>query len=59
MTATHRRALRLTAALLAALAFAALTVRPSPGQSASTGTVQMVQGGTGNGRVTSQPAGID
>ena len=44
---------------VAAVLLAALAAAPARGQAPATGTVQIVQGGTGQGRITSRPAGID
>ena len=48
--------------LAVAMALVAVAAFPSGrvhGQSAETGTIQIVQGGTGEGTITSSPAGID
>ena len=66
--ANVRRSPLLATALVAAIAACADSatgpstppaIRPSPLTVAQTGTIQIVQGGTGVGTVTSSPAGID
>lgn len=57
MKKIDRLSVRMTFVILVIFMLVALTA--SQGQSQATGTVQIVPGGTGNGRVTSQLPGID
>ena len=56
MSSPHVTGIRLVLAAVVGLGFTIVAATPS---FAATGTIQIIQGGTGSGTVTSSPAGID